>query len=67
MALVLYIITCLLWSVFCYRVQTKTYNTNGSVFVNILNFIFCPISMIIAIKNVIPKPPKNIEDISEEK
>jgi len=53
----LYAVVSILWGVFCYRVQTIVYGAKAQVWVLALNIIFCPISMLVAIKDVIPQPP----------
>lgn len=50
-SLILYIVICFLWSLFCSKVE-KVLTGRKSSYVTILNFVFMPISMIVAIRNV---------------
>ena len=53
MFLIFYIVLCILWSIFCLRAQHCMYGTRLKDFwVIILNLIFTPISMLLAIKRI---------------
>ena len=55
--------TSLIWMLFALRSQTKWYpnaGPNKKILVGILNFIFCPICILIAVLN--PKHWKSEED-----
>ena len=56
MFLILYITMCILWTIFCVRAQRAIHGKyfNKDIWVIVLNLIFAPISLCIAI-NRVPK------------
>lgn len=50
----LYVVVCLLWSVFCLRVQHVIYGElrYSDFLVIVLNFVFAPISLIMGINRI---------------
>ena len=48
---ILYLIVALLWGIFATRMHLKLHRKNKAWVCFILNSIFCPIAMVMAIKN----------------